>query len=71
MGELLDMLISMSPIKTFEKRVDPARLRPSDVVLLHGDCTKFTAATGWKPEFSLRHTMHDLLNAWRKKYKIA
>lgn len=72
MGELLDMLISMSIHKNkFEKRVDPARLRPSDVVLLHGDCTKFTSATGWKPEYSLRHTMMDLLNAWRKKYKVA
>lgn len=35
---------------------DPQRLRPSksEVFRLHGDNTKITSLTGWKPEFTLR-----------------
>jgi GDP-4-dehydro-6-deoxy-D-mannose reductase len=69
-GGLLDMLTAMSP-HTFERRPDPKRMRPSDVTLLHGDCSKFIAATDWKPEHTLEGTMGDLLYAWRKKYRVA
>jgi GDP-4-dehydro-6-deoxy-D-mannose reductase len=70
-GELLRMLISMSVRpEHFKTEVDPQRLRPSDVILLHGDCTKFMNKTGWKPEYTLQQTMGDLLQAWRKKYKV-
>lgn len=71
-GDLLDMLINMSPINDrIKKELDPTRLRPSDVVLLHGDCSKFMNKTGWSPTYSLQNTMHDLLSAWRAKYKVA
>jgi GDP-4-dehydro-6-deoxy-D-mannose reductase len=63
---MLDYLLelSSSEIKTV---VDPARLRPSDVLVLHGDAGKFRAATGWEPRYSFEQTMQDLLNYWREK----
>lgn len=44
---------------------DPSRLRPSDVEILLGDCTKFKKKTGWEPKIPFSHTLRDLLNYWR------
>lgn len=62
--EMLNMLLQMSNVK-IEVKQDPARLRPSDVPLLLGDCTKFKEKTGWKPEIPFETTMKDLLDYWR------
>jgi GDP-4-dehydro-6-deoxy-D-mannose reductase len=56
----------MSPVKA-EVVTDPARMRPSDVEILEGDHSKFTAATGWKPEITLDVTLRDLLEYWRHR----
>jgi len=70
-GELLDLLIGVSTFSgTIEKRVDPDRLRPSDVTLLYGDSSKFNNQTGWSPKHTLEQTMSDLLAAWRKKVEV-
>lgn len=67
-GDLLDLFIDLSTYDgIIEKKVDPIRLRPSDVVLLYGDPTKFRNTTNWEPKYGLDATMNDLLNAWRKK----
>jgi GDP-4-dehydro-6-deoxy-D-mannose reductase len=67
-GDLLDLFIDLSTHEDeIKKVVDPARLRPSDVVLLYGDPTKFKETTGWEPKYNLDATMNDLLCAWRKK----
>lgn len=66
--EMLDLLLGLSPMKDKIKiKEDSARLRPSDVQILFGDCTKFMQRTGWKPEISLEKTMADLLDYWREK----
>ena len=44
---------------------DPSRLRPVDVEILQGDCSKFKKETGWEAEISFEKTMGDLLNYWR------
>jgi GDP-4-dehydro-6-deoxy-D-mannose reductase len=44
---------------------DPDRLRPSDVMLLLGDCSKFRADTGWKPTIPFEQTLRDTLDYWR------
>jgi len=62
---MLDFLLSLSK-KKIEVQIDPERLRPSDVDILHGDSTKFQRATGWKPEIPFEKTMEDLLNYWRQ-----
>ena len=51
------------------KRVDPNRLRPSDVKLLWSDSSKFRAATGWAPKIPFEKTMEDLLNYWRERLR--
>jgi GDP-4-dehydro-6-deoxy-D-mannose reductase len=63
---VLDLLLSMSKIK-IEIKQDPARMRPSDVLVLQGDCSKFRAKTRWKPEINFERTMEDLLNYWRQR----
>jgi len=67
-GGLLELFIGLSTFDgEIETKVDPDRLRPSDVTLLYGNSDKFNAATGWRPKYTLEQTMGDLLNAWRKK----
>jgi len=62
---VLDLLLSKSKVK-IEAKQDPAKMRPSDVEILQGDCTKFKEKTGWKPTISFEQTMEDLLNYWRE-----
>lgn len=65
-GQMLQTLLSLThcPIKV---EVDPSRARPSDVVLLQADVSKFRAATGWEPQIPFEQTMKDLLNYWRQR----
>ncbi|MFH1850447.1 MAG: GDP-mannose 4,6-dehydratase [archaeon] len=63
--KVLDTLLSMTKadIKVIP---DPERMRPSDVPILLGDCTKFYEATGWKPTIPFEQTLRDLLEYWRE-----
>jgi len=61
---VLDMLLGMTSA-TIEVEVDPTRLRPSDVPILQGDCSKFRADTGWKREIPFEQTLQDILDYWR------
>jgi len=66
-GEMLDYLISLSPLKNkIIKKIDPKLLRPYDVTLQIPDCYKFIKKTGWKREIPFEKTMKDLLNWWRE-----
>ena len=47
--ELLNRLLALSTTKP-KIEPDPARMRPSDVMVLQGDHSAFTKATGWNPE---------------------
>lgn len=62
--EMLDCLLGLSKHK-IEVRFDPSRQRPSDVLMLRGDSTKFRLLTGWEPRYSFEQTMSDLLDWWR------
>ncbi len=66
MQEILDLLLSMSKVKVRTK-VDPARLRPSDVPVLFPDCAKLKERTGWEPKIPFKQTLRDLLEYWRKR----
>jgi GDP-4-dehydro-6-deoxy-D-mannose reductase len=66
MQEVLNKLLSMSKVSV-EVRVDPTRLRPSDVMILWADASKFMDATGWKPTIPYEHTLSDLLDYWRER----
>lgn len=66
--ELLDRLIALAGIDvTIE--TDPDRLRPSDVEILLGDHSKFTADTGWEPEIPFDQTLRDTLDYWRDRVR--
>jgi GDP-4-dehydro-6-deoxy-D-mannose reductase len=64
--QVLDILLSYSKIKVQVKQ-DQSRMRPSDVMILLGDNTKFCKTTGWKPEIPFEQTLLDLLNYWRER----
>jgi GDP-4-dehydro-6-deoxy-D-mannose reductase len=66
MQDVLDLLLSFSKVDV-EVRVDPARLRPSDVMILWADASKFMDATGWKPRIPYEQTLRDLLDYWRER----
>jgi len=66
-GEMLDYLISLSPMKNEIKKIqDPKLMRPHDVSLQVADCSKFKNETNWKQKISFEQTMQDLLNWWRQ-----
>lgn len=65
---VLKILLSKSNRKITVKK-DPARMRPSDVMMLRGDCSKFRRLTSWKPVIPFEKTMEDLLNYWREKVR--
>lgn len=69
-GDMLNKLISFSK-KKITIKVDPKRLRPSDVTLQIPSVEKFSAQTGWKPKIKFDQTLKDMLNYWRDYYKIS
>ncbi len=67
--EVLQALLRLSPAKV-RIEPDPSRRRPSDVVLLQGDNSKFVAQTGWRPQIPLKTTLKDLLEYWRERTPV-
>ncbi len=67
-GEILERLLALSSAK-IRITEDPARLRPSDVPYLVGDCSKFSEATGWRPRIPIETTLRDLLAHWRQRIR--
>jgi GDP-4-dehydro-6-deoxy-D-mannose reductase len=61
---VLDRLLALSNVE-IEVRLDPTRLRPSDVPLLVGDSSPFRERTGWQPRIAFDDTLRDILNYWR------
>lgn len=64
--EVLDTLLSFSKVKIGVKK-DPKLIRPSDVLILQCDNTKFRKLTGWKPRIDFKITLKDTLNFWRNE----
>lgn len=64
--EVLDILLSYSKVNVKIVQ-DPERMRPSDVLLLIGDSTKFRERTGWTPTIPFEKTLKDLLDWWRER----
>lgn len=68
-GDMLKKLINLSTVKDIKVRIDPKRLRPSDVTLQIPSVDKFKKETGWKPEVKFDKTLNDMLDYWREYYK--
>jgi GDP-4-dehydro-6-deoxy-D-mannose reductase len=67
MSDILNILIDLSKLRKVKVKQDKARMRPSDVPTLVGDCEKFKCRTGWGKEIYLNKTLADLLSWWREK----
>jgi GDP-4-dehydro-6-deoxy-D-mannose reductase len=65
--QVLDFLLDQSRVKGITVETDPARLRPSDVMVLEGDASKIRKATGWTVEIPFERTLKDLLAYWRQR----
>jgi len=63
---LLDTLLSFCNIN-IDVRVDPARLRPSNVPVSYADISKLRAATNWTAQISFEDSLYDVLTYWRQK----
>jgi len=63
---VLDLLLQLSTRKDIEVKQDPKKMRPSDVQILLGDCSKFKKQTGWEPKIPFEKTLEDTLNYWRE-----
>lgn len=66
--DVLKYLLTLSPLG-HDIRIcpDPARMRPSDVPNLVGDCTKFKDRTGWAPVIPFEQTLLDTMEYWRAR----
>ena len=69
--EVLDFLLAQSAVKGIAVKVDPIRLRPSDVMVLEGDPSKVEKATGWRAEITFERTLTELLDDWRERVRRA
>jgi GDP-4-dehydro-6-deoxy-D-mannose reductase len=69
--QVLDFLLAASTAEGIAVEVDPARLRPSDVMVLEGDPSKIEKATGWKVEIPFERTLTELLEYWRERVRPA
>lgn len=68
---VLDFLLGQSLVKGIAVKIDPARLRPSDVMELEGDPGKIQRALGWKVEIPFEQTLTELLDYWRHRNSTA
>jgi GDPmannose 4,6-dehydratase len=66
-GQVLDSLLVKSSRSDISVEVDADRLRPIDADLQVPDTRKFTAHTGWEPQYQYDQTMSDLLTYWRER----
>jgi GDP-D-mannose dehydratase len=59
--------MEQSHTKGIAVKIDPERLRPSDVMVLEGDPSKIRRCLGWEVEIPFEHTLRDLLAYWRQR----
>jgi GDP-4-dehydro-6-deoxy-D-mannose reductase len=63
-GEIIEMLRTAARVDV-RYEVDPARVRPHEVMDIRGSAERLRAETGWVPEIPLERTVADALEAWR------
>jgi GDP-4-dehydro-6-deoxy-D-mannose reductase len=57
--------------KKLAARVDAVRIQKNDVPVQIGSYQKLHKVTGWSPKISLKQSLSDLLNDWRRRVKEA
>lgn len=65
-GDALNKLLNITKT-SIDVRPSPSRMRPSDVMILQCDATKFMRLTGWQPSIPFEQTLQNLLDYWRAR----
>jgi GDP-4-dehydro-6-deoxy-D-mannose reductase len=67
-GDLLDLMLQRArvPIRVV---IDPARYRPNDLPIVHGDPTRLRDELGWTATIPIERTIDDLLQYWRGRLR--
>jgi GDP-4-dehydro-6-deoxy-D-mannose reductase len=65
-GGILEILLAMSKVPITVQQ-DPERVRPTDVPVIIGDCTKIRERTGWRPRIPFEQSLQDVLDYWREQ----
>ena len=63
--ECLEKLIALASRDDIRYEVEQARVRPTELHYLIGDCSKFATLTSWRPELSFEEILQDILDYWR------
>ena len=63
---ILDTALSFAKCPVNVKQ-DPKRMRASDIPIIEPDISHILADTGWSAQISMKQTVEDTLNYWRKK----
>ena len=64
--QVLDFYLREARVRDISVETDPARMRPSDVMILEGDPARI-AKLGWKVQIPFEQTLGDLLAYWRQR----
>lgn len=67
--EILERLLRLSD-REIGIRSAEGRMRETEVPIFQGDHTRFTAATGWRPEYGIDDTLKTVLDYWRDRVKF-
>ena len=67
MEQVLHMLIALSSrANEIKIEVDPARVRPTELMTFIGDYSKFKNMSGWEIQYPLQETLESVLEYWRE-----
>ncbi len=69
-GDILSRLQNLAGVSV-ETRIDPSRVRKSDVASACGDATLARATLGWAPTIPWQQTLQDVLDDWRGRVGAA
>lgn len=67
--DIVNTLVDLSTIYP-ELRQDPSRMRPSDTPVIIGDNSKLLSLGGWEPQVSIRQSLADVLDYWRRMVAV-
>lgn len=66
LADVIEIFKKLTKVK-FDIKINPSRLRKTDIPILIGNGEKFSRLTGWTPKINLEKTIEDTLNYWRAK----
>ena len=49
---------------------NPKYMRPEELPYLKGDSTKIRTELGWKPKYSFKALMEEMVDHWMKVYSV-